>query len=422
VNRWTTKYLALAALPFVVACDDSPMSDVAEVHAQSMSSQAASDVLVVVFETRQPAAVAADVAVTEVGPSATDAIEPADVVVDANVTGVAPTGRWMVESGRLVLAYEDIATDWSTGPAKLVQGGDPKKDGLFVAQKTLLASALPAAMTQVAGTEVKVYDDTREVCVARVGTSGGFELNAKLVHLPDSWGDDEQAIAPSHTADEVFEKGLTLVSAGLEPLMGDCTKGLWATPVGAHSPVLFRKAAIAPALARKAIAAFRSLPAWHTAQNAMLTFWQDDSMAGAMKGKRWDMLDGTKPLATLYRSHDGARTLVVVSANSHEGCGSEGQQLTSLLELLGEGKDARFVEVGSMAWADAPRGIVDIGADGTLELLVGSDEGKRPMNLRIERWHNGRPTASEDNGWRDEQRESLDALEIPDITYWGCGC
>lgn len=401
------------------------MSEVSEVDAQSMSSVAASDVLVVVFETRQ--AVAADVAVPEVGPTVADAVDVADVdsvdAIDASdPNGTAVTaGRWMVEGGRLVLAQgEAVAAGWTTGSAALVQSGEPKNNGLFVAQKEVVAGALPAAMTALLGGEVKVFDETREVCVARVGAD--FAIDAKLVHMADSWGEDDKEIAPTHTADEVFEKGLTLMSAGLEPLMGDCTKGLWAMPVAAKSPVLFRKAAIAPSLARKAVAAFRALPAWHVAQKAMLTFWGDSPAPVELKGKRWDTLDGTKVETTLYRSHDGARSIVVVTSDSHQGCGHEGQQLTSLFELTGEGKEARFTELASMPWFNAPHGISDIEADGQLEVFASPSDATKPMNLRIERWHSDRPAATEENGWKDEQVESVERLEIPDITYWGCGC
>jgi len=374
-----------------VACDDAPAFETGDVDAGSESARSTSDVLVVVFETRQAGA------------------------------GVGAT-QWLVESGRLVLARGSDVGAWATGPARLVQRGDPKGDGLFVAHKDLLRSSLPAALTAIVGTEVKVFDDTREVCVARVATSDRFSLDAKLVHLPDSWNEDETPVAPNHEAADVFERGLPLLSAELVPLMGDCGRGIWATPVTAPRPTLFREEVLAPKLTRKAIAAFRALPAWHDAQSAMQNFWVDSPMPGYLKGKRWDTLDSAKPEATLYRSHDGTRELVVVHSNSAQGCGSEGQEVTTLFELVTAGKDTRFVEIASLPWQSAPGGIVDLEGDGMLELYTGSAPGKVPTALRLERWHPEAPAASQDNGWEDKRHEAVHELRIPDLTSWGCGC
>ncbi len=362
MNRWTTKYLGLAALPFL-ACDDAPSFEATDVDAQSVSARAASDVLVVVFETRQLADVGVNAGVDAgVGAAWTRAWARAWTRAwtwawtgAGAGAGVDVGARWLIESGRLVLAQGDkVDAGWSTGEPTLVQSGDPKGDGLFIAHKALVHGALPAELTGLVGAEVKVFDDMREVCVARVAPSENFRLDAKLVHLPDGWNEDDTQIVPSHSAAEVFEQGLSILSAELVPLMGDCAGGIWAAPIAAPSPILFRKAALAKNLAREAIAAFRTLPAWRAAQDAMLGFWVDVPRPAYLKGKRWDTFEGAKPEATLYRSHDGARELVVIYANSHSGCGSEGQQVSTLFELVTTGKGARFVELASMPWKMLP--------------------------------------------------------------------
>jgi hypothetical protein len=136
-------------------------------------------------------------------------------------------------------------------------------------------------------------------------------------------------------------------------------------------------------------------------------------------GQRWDTLYGASPGVTLYRSHDGAREIVVVHGDSVEGCGSEGQQLTSLFALDKAGKRERLVELMSLAWTLPPEGLVDLDADGVLEMFTNKSVSG---SLTLERWHGDRAAPSEDNDYQDERREQVDSLTIPDLTAYGCPC
>ena len=424
--RWSTKFLA--ALPFFAACDDlaSFEEDVADVGG-TLSSAPASDVLVVHFEVRperetQPRPIeAASIEIT--AEPAAGGMESAVCAAPPELAPPAPVDlpegtRWLVVDGRLVLAQGDaVEATWMRDEPLLARTAAPEGDGRFGAIVRVETDALPERVRQLAGQEIKVYDREREVCVARVAAPEAFLVEAALVHLPDLW--EEAPALPQHTAAEVFEQGLVTLTAPLEPLMGDCVGGLWAAPLAAPKPVLYREAAPSPKLARQAIAAFRALPAWRDAQEEMLAFYGDGPERRSLRAQRWDTLYDTRPEVTRYVSDRGERELVVVVADSVDGCGSAGQRLMAVLDVVRTGKELRFVELASIPYGASPSGLVDLEGDGVIELI---DETGSGGGIAIERWHGDRPVPSDENGWNDERHESVHDLEIPDLTLYGCPC
>lgn len=425
MNRWSTKYLA--ALPFLLACDDLSVDDAALADAGGTRAATPSDVLVVHFETRSgPAAApiaaravqAPPVTGPEAAPDATPA-ETGDAEPATEAPYQPPAGtRWLLHEGRLVLAQgEAVQASWLRDAAVIVRA-PTQDDGYTMAAQKIDGGALPASLTRLPGLEVKVFDREREVCVARIGPADAFSANAALVHLPDAWA-EEPLTLPQHEAKEVFEQGLVTLTAALEPLMGDCGAGLWAAPLDAPKPVLYREAAPSPKLRRQAIAAFRALPAWQAAQAEMLAFYEDGPERRALRKERWDTLYDNRPEVTRYVSDRGGRELVVVTGDSVDGCGSPGQRLVSVLEVGSEGKRVRFIELASMPYGVAPDGLIDLEADGLIE-LIGSRGGAG--GVAIERWHEDGAPPSEDNGWVDEREEQVHGYEVPDLTHYGCPC
>ena len=450
------KHLALLpALPFsfALACDDGlhadpDAADAADVaDAESLSRYAAP---------LQPAAhtarLPAEAHVAE-GPSApvvahfagarTPAIEQVIATSLANLEAdmaraqdlafaglrPAPSTRWLVDQGRVVVkSGEAIQPSWLVGAPELVKSAKDgwDGDGLFLARRALDVNALPLDLRALAGVEVKVFDLEREVCLARIAPEpglAGFAVQATLVNFPNGW-DGEDAPIPTHDAQSVFDQGLSVLSASLVPLSGDCSKGRWAAPVEAPRPDLFKPFKPSAELRQKAIAAFRKLPAWADAQHEMLTFFADaPADARAHRAQRWDSLDGAKPEVVAYRA-DSGREVVIVSADSWNGCGSEGQQMVSVLEVKRDGKALTFASLGALPWTGVPEGLVDWDADGTLEIHAGygpHSQGRYGGTL-IERWHPERPAPSEQNDYRDERHEPLLQLELPDLTSYGCPC
>lgn len=427
MNRLSTKFLA--ALPLLIACDDlAPLEDHDLADVGGALANAPGDVLVVHFEVRQGAA-SDPIAIAprhERGPSATTTTAVttlAPEAVSAEPSPEAPyrppTGtRWLLYDGRLLLAQgEAVQGAWMRGEATIVRAAS-EDDGYSVAAREVAGDALPLELAHLPGVEVKVYDREREVCVARVATTETFSARAALVHFPDAWAEEPLEL-PKHEAHEVFEQGLVMLTAALEPLMGDCAKGLWAAPLDADKPVLYREAAPSPTLRRQAIAAFRGLPAWKAAQAEMLAVYEDGPERRALAKERWDTLYEARPEVTRYVADRGGRELVVVVGDSVDGCGSPGQRLVSVLEAVRDGKSVRFSELASVPFGSTPSGLVDLEGDGVVELIDGA--GQR-FGIAIGRWHGERAQPSEDNGWIDERHEPVHGYEIPDLTHYGCPC
>ncbi|MFO0749430.1 MAG: hypothetical protein U1F43_27745 [Myxococcota bacterium] len=281
-------------------------------------------------------------------------------------------------------------------------------DGLFVARRAPPASACPRPCALV-GATVKVYDAEREVCVARVKDLG---LEAEAIHFPDRWDDPDATTAKrvDHDATAVFDLGMPMLLGSLEPVIGtaaDCAKGVWAAPVEAARPRLFRAVAMDKKLSKPAVRAYRKLAAWQERQAAFATFYSD---VAPEKG-RWDAT--AQHEITRFVADDGSREVLVVTANTNDGCGSSGQQLTALFDVVRDGKDVSLAPITARAWEGAPSGIVDLDADGQLEL---ESDGT------IFRWHGDRPAGNEQNGWVDRQYEQLERAVVPDLTIEGCGC
>lgn len=417
---------ALIALPFaVVGCGDIQMPDETDVGGSPRGlAPATADVVVVHFETKKRAPDVAgsprdtDVAqlALDSGPSNPDSEEagPEASPPEPDRPRPDPASRWLVHDGRLVLAHGDeVDAAWSSAPAKLKQSGDPAGDGLFLAERRVDATALPLEFVALAGAELKVYDREREVCVARVGATP--RLTAELVHLPDEWVDEgEEARVPEHDGADVFEMGRAILSIPLEPLIGDCDPGIWAAPLAAPTPGLYREVAHTKRFERKVIAAFRALPAWRQAQREMQTYYDDINWRRSVRSQRWDTLYGSEPEVVRYQSQHGEREIAMVHADSVDGCGSEGQRLVSLFEVSRSGKRVKLTEIVSVPWADRPLGLVDRQGDGVLELYMPT--GSR--STLIERW---RPP-EDDEASPESQQQEVELLQIPDITAYGCPC
>jgi len=338
------------------------------------------------------------------------ALQPSDTL--ALPAGVAAlTGApWLLVDGKLVLAVDgEVAPEWMTGAAKLVQTPKSVEDGLdFVASKTLVQSHLPSAMRTLIGATVKVYDHEHEVCVARIA---GMEIEARFQHSSE-WTDEGTQVLPKHSAAEVFEQGVVSLRARLDPVSGaasDCAKGVWAEPVDAQRPVLFRAAAMDNALVRDAVRAYRQLPAYAIAQHDFANFYADDENG---KG-RWDSV--VKHELRRYVSDDGARELLLVHADTWDGCGSNGQKLTALFDVVRPSKNGgktTLVPLGARFWDELPVGLVDLDADGRVELMDAHS---------IYRWR-PLPTPSADGTWFDNGPETLESFDVPSLDDRGCGC
>lgn len=407
----------IAALPLLAACDDLSLSLADDDASETVGGSG--DVLVVHFEvaaheverpTRPPLGTSAIALLAREATSQREAIAATAAELESARRGAA---RYVVHEGRLVIAHDDgVSPLWSLGAPRLTTASGPD----FRAERPVLVQALPDELRTLPGREVKVFDREREVCVARVSDNSTLRLSAALVHeATDQEDSDGETPTPiTYTGGEVFERGAVSLSVALEPLIGDCTMGLWALPLAAPTPTLFREVAAPTSLRRRALAAFRALPEWRQAQHDMVHFYDDAAGVPRPTG-HWDELDGARPTVRVYRSQEGTQELVVVSGDSVDGCGSPGQRLAALLRVQRDDDGPRLETLGAIPWGTAPSGLVDIEGDGTIEVFAAS----APEALVLERWH-ALPNIPGDD--LDRRVESLDTFVVPDLSWYGCGC
>ena len=313
--------------------------------------------------------------------------------------------RFLMDVGGLVLAHgEDYDPRWSAGPATTSPepGGDT-----FWASRPVDEAALPAKHRLLLGQTVRVYADSREVCVATVS---GFSLEASLVHAssPD-WDDEGNPIEPtplSYTAEEIFTEGLAMLKAELTPVFGQCIDGLWADLDRDTRPRVYTKSKADNALSRKALRAWRKSTLYKTID---ANYGEQFSADYPRPAGRWDEIEGSRPEVELLTAHDD--TLVVVSADSWGGCGSPGERGLAVFRV--DGDALRFVT--GVVGDTAPNAWFDLDNDGHPEALYSGPQMTRMVRFKV----TADPSSMNDVY---DLTDTLESVYIPDYTDHGCGC
>ncbi len=258
---------------------------------------------------------------------------------------VAARGSWLVVGGRVVVAEgPSVEVSWAGREASEVALG-PVAGEAFVARLPLALARVPEEVRAVIGAEVRVFDQAREVCIARIA---GLMLEARLVH--EAFGPWE----PRYSEREVLARGLRQVVATLEPLAGDawsCEGGVVAVGVEAHSPRLFAEVETLPSARRKAVAVMCGVSTWQ-------------AMRGVAEAPRPHSRECRRLAETAevrsFETRSGERFVVVASDGVQAGLSGEGLEL---------------------AWAYVSEaralGVVDVMADGTPELML-APSGRLP--------------------------------------------
>jgi hypothetical protein len=329
----------------------------------------------------------------------------------ATELGLTSNSRWFVHDGALVFEHTDsnptvphLIDGRHGAPVAMPLGADR-----FGASRDLALGAVPLAHRLMLGQTVRVFDEQREVCVATVSS---LSLEAHLTHIPESnWDDEGNPLEPTplaYTPSEIFDNGVVLLKGQLVPLFGTCEGGLWATPVDAPSPTLYREAdAPDRSLTQRAIGAFRKTSVYTAIQKRYLDQFSADYPAPA---PRWDILDGRRPEVRRFVGDNGD-VLVAVTADTMDGCGSPGQSGLAVFRLTGTRLD--FV-TGSASGA-VPTAFIDLEKDGHPEAIFADAHMKRSVRWSVTP---SQPLAADDF----ESDEALDTLYIPDLTNYGCGC
>lgn len=274
------------------------------------------------------------------------AVAVATVGREPLVDRTAETGSWLVIGGRVVIA-EGPTVDASWAAREPSDERRPATAGhAFVVRSPVALARLPEEVLRVIGSEVRVFDGEREVCIARVAA---LSLEARLVHEPLGPWD------PAYSEREVLTRGLRSVVATLEPFAGGdgaCQRGVVAVGVRAPSPELFAEVDVAPSLRRKAIAAMCALPAWQAMaredDGGPLTLWSNECrlLSVAAEVRR-------------YVTRSGKAFVLVSSDGVHAGFHVRAGALDNAWAHLGE---------------TPAEGLIDVQGDGTPELVLASTD------------------------------------------------
>lgn len=314
--------------------------------------------------------------------------------------------RFFVDAGALVLAHgESYDAAWSGGPAVSTSAPDAE---FFSATRPVDLAKLPLRHRLLLGQTVRVYSDSRETCVATVS---GFTIEAALTHAPGfAWNDDGEPIDPeplSYTADEVFADGLAMLKAELTPVFGDCSTGLWADTDSASRPRVYTKADADKRLTRKALSAWRKSALYRTID---ARYSEQFSAEYPRPAGRWDEAEGSRPEVSVHTAGDD--TLVVVSADSWQGCGGPGDRGLAVFRLVG---DALHFVTG-VAGDTAPDAWADVDHDGHPEAIYRGNQLTRMVRFKL--------SATDQSSLSDlyDLTDTLESIYIPDYTDHGCGC
>jgi|GEM_PF-2182428 len=323
-------------------------------------------------------------------------------VLDGTEPGMpAPPEGWfgVIHGGDLVLANE-APESWWGGPAAFLERGEDH--GRYVIERAVREASLPDSHRAWLGREVRLFDRRGEVCVARVD---GLALRSELIDDNKAlWGDEAPfGDAPDRAGqdpDVAWDDGGHMLLGALTTVRGDCAGAVFATAGERPAPTVLAPAKADGRLKRQALAAFRALPAWAEIQadyEATLRGLEETHAPAS-----WDRYAETRPTVARFRAKSG-REVVLVTADSVDGCGSPGGQLSAVFEVTREGRKVALKPVYAQPWAPTLTGFVDLDGDGVLE---GIGDGT-PAAI-----HTLTPAEAPIRG----------AVEIPDLTDYGCPC
>lgn len=275
------------------------------------------------------------------------------------------------EGGPRIVLAQSAADEWATGAATLVSKAYPVVARRAVNTKT---KDLPAELVAAQGRRVTLFKAGSVVCEAKIVGLSILALVEPHFGLRGEWeGAGEEGKTPltdPEIADEAWELAGTegrFVVADLEPAPGaSCEGATWARDPMAAPEAVARASVPSASLHRRALAAFRALPAYGELQRSYRD--SDPQTKGA-----WEEAADIDLNVSEMKLGAGAGTWVWVSAHTTGGCGDFYAQLSALFELrqgpFGPELVARFASQESPE--SAPEAALDGGneADGRVEIL-----------------------------------------------------
>lgn len=266
----------------------------------------------------------------------------------------------------LLLATAPADGSWSRGAPSLVDRNSP----VVVTRTEVNEEAVPAALREVRGQAVRAYSGSRATCEARAGDLA--VLGRVDVHfgVEQRWsGQGEDGVQGAPLSDEVVAReawseadGGMVLAARLDDARG-CGDAVWARVASQSAAAVFAPTAADAALAGRALARFRALPAWRRLQT--------DYRAGGATGANWDAHGtGNAPAVTVWQAQGSARRFVTVRASTAVGgCAEFAGRLTAVFEVGGP-TGLVLQSDGADPGAFVPTAAVDVDGDGVPEFVT----------------------------------------------------
>ncbi len=266
----------------------------------------------------------------------------------------------------LLLASAPADGSWSRGEPALVD----RNSAVVVTRTEVNAETVPAALRGMQGQAVRAYAGGGAACEARVGelaVLGRVDVHFGVEQRWSGQGEDGAQGAPlsdAVVAREAWSEadGGMVLAARLEEARG-CAEVVWARVASQSAAAVFAPTTADAALAGRALARFRALPAWRRLQT--------DYRAEAGAGANWDAHGaGNAPTVTVWQAAGSARRFVTVRASTAVGgCAQFMGRLTAVFEVGGP-TGLVLQSDGADPGAFVPTAAVDVDADGVPEFVT----------------------------------------------------
>ena len=265
---------------------------------------------------------------------------------------------------RYVVLSANPSDRWAAGPTRFEWNN---RVSLFLETSAVDAGRLPAAIARLAGRKLDLFDDGGKRCEA---TILGFRL------VERSWQQERQKQAEGTRilAGQAWgaldaDAAVNSVSANRHFLVADvgeaaeCRDATWARSSALPPPVVARAVPADRALRKRALDAFRRLPAWREIQARF---------AAEVKG-RWDDTGEGPPSVVVMRAAGASTGQVAVRARAGTGCDPDFDgHLNVVWEVRFDGATPVFSPRPTVIddeWA-VPTSAADVDGDGRPELLL----------------------------------------------------
>lgn len=254
---------------------------------------------------------------------------------------------------------------WTEGAAELLS-----PEEVVISRKAARASALPEALRALTTQRFRFFDAGGHSCETGLGALSVISRVDVHFGVSQRWsgedpdGERHAPYTPAEIAAEAFNMGAQVLVARLDDECGH--RAIWGQVASQTAATGFDDTPAPAPLAAAVLRRFRALPAWRAAETA---YHEDGS---AIRGRSWDMHDGSAPGVTLWQAPgDGRRFAVVSASTTVGGCADFSNSMTAVFEVTGAQTIVLQSDGTNPAYV-SPIGAADLDGDGRPEFVTDS--------------------------------------------------